>query len=131
MEHIGIGQCDFFKFIQRAMDMGQVTITGAQGLSDVFHTTRGIRQGCPASPLLFALLISFIEFRLCRMFPDAGVKIGQSQKLFTNYADDIKLICSSPQELSAIYSELRRCLAALGLVCEGSNCRVLIINGND
>ena len=33
---------------------------------------------CPASPLLFALLISFIERRLCHLFPDAGIKLASS-----------------------------------------------------
>lgn len=65
------------------------------------------------------------------MFPDAGIKLERSQKLYTNYADDIKLITKSPSELSAIYSELRRCLAALGLVCEGSKCKLLLVNGGE
>lgn len=81
-------------------------MSGNQGLSKVFMSQRGIRQGCPASPTLFALLISFIEFRLCRLFPNAGIRLGSSQKLYTNYADDIKLICKNLTELSAIFAEL-------------------------
>lgn len=50
--------------------------------------------------MLFAILISFIEYRLCRLFPNAGIRLGDNQKLYTNYADDIKLIGKSVDELS-------------------------------
>ena len=53
--------------------------------------------------LIFALLISFIERRLCCLFPHAGIRLGPNHKLYTNYADDIKLICKSTTELGAIY----------------------------
>lgn len=42
MQHMGIGACDFFRFIERATARGEVSVTGTQGLSDVFITSRGI-----------------------------------------------------------------------------------------
>lgn len=127
MQHIRLGTCHIFQFIERATASGQVTVTGPGGLSDVFDTLRGIRQGCPASPVIFALFISFLERRLCRLFPEAGILLGGEQKLYTNYADDMKIICKTQDELSLVYKEVTTCLAQLGLTVEGRKCKLLVI----
>lgn len=67
----------------------------------------------------------FIERCLCCFF--TGICLGPNHKLYTNYADDIKLICKSTTELGAIYKELQSCLAQLGLCTEGSKCKLLVI----
>lgn len=58
LNHMGIGQCVLVKFILLAMSLGPVTVTGAATLAEFFNTTRGIKQGCPASPTLFCLILS-------------------------------------------------------------------------
>lgn len=37
-----------------------VTVRTKEGLTDVFRTTKGVRQGCVMSPLLFNLYIAEI-----------------------------------------------------------------------
>lgn len=81
-------------------------VCGPRGVSELFATSRGIRQGCPASPMLFALLVSGLERRLHRLLPSAGWVIGEVCKVFTGYADDIKLVGKSAEELNLLFSEV-------------------------
>ena len=75
-------------------------------MSEGFGTSRGIRQGCPVAPCLFALLVSGLERRLSRLLPDTGWYIGNFHKVFTGYADDIKLVAKSELELNLLFSEV-------------------------
>jgi hypothetical protein len=58
LNYMGIGHCILVKFILLAMKSGPVTVTGAATLSEFFNTTCGIKQGCPASPTLFCLILA-------------------------------------------------------------------------
>lgn len=49
-------------------------------LGEVFWTARGVRQGCPLSPLLFNLLVADMEDELRRV-KWGGVKIGEGEDL--------------------------------------------------
>lgn len=46
---------------------GEVAVVTGNGLEVPFNTQRGIKQGCPASPLLFALLLVGLQRRLIRL----------------------------------------------------------------
>lgn len=62
-------------------------------------TSRGIRQGCPVSPLIFAILLSGLERRLLRLLPQAGVVVNDTRKVISSYADDIKLFGGSANDI--------------------------------
>ena len=73
---------------------------GRRGLAEPFLTLRGIKQGCPSSPLLFCLLLSGVERRVLREAAGAAVLLGgQDSRGMVSYADDIKLMASSPAAL--------------------------------
>ena len=79
---------------------------GPSGPTTPFKTTRGIRQGCPASPILFAIYISFLERRLLRCCPHAGINIGTHRLLTVSYADDLTVLCKTKTEALQVFSEL-------------------------
>lgn len=70
---MGFASCNLFKLIDRATREGSTVIADSRGLSRGFLTSRGIKQGCPASPILFALLLSGLERRLARLVPHTGI----------------------------------------------------------
>lgn len=82
-------------------------------LTEAFPVTRGIRQGCPLSPLLFALCLDPLLRRitdcpLIRGFPLPG----QGQVKVSAYADDVSLFIRDEDSYAAFlrlfgeYSEL-------------------------
>ena len=80
--------------------MGPVYLTGRWGLAFPFLTLRGIKKGCPSSPLLFCLLLSGVERRVLREAAGAAVPLGgQDSRGVISYADDIKLMAVSPAAL--------------------------------
>lgn len=75
-EQVGLGGNAFFKLICQAMHKGAVSVTGATTLGEAFLTSRGIRQGCPASPILFCLILMGLQRRLQRLQLEGGVLLG-------------------------------------------------------
>jgi len=57
-------------------------------LSDEFIINRGIRQGCPLSPILFSMFINDI-LNNCDKY---GMNIGNKKMLLSLFEDDIVLI---------------------------------------
>lgn len=80
-----------------AVYTGPLARVRANGVtSDPFPITNGKRQGCPLSPLLFALSL---EPFLChmRLNPDiSGVTIGHSHQKVLAYADDMLFSLTNP-----------------------------------
>ena len=53
-----------------------------------FHTSRGVRQGCPLSPYLFVLSVEMLAHYVRNKQDIKGVTIGESQCKMSLYADD-------------------------------------------
>ena len=87
-----------------------------QGLTDAFRCTAGVKQGCPASPLLFGMYINDIE----RLMREAEDHIDAPRLLGTLiaillFADDIALFSYSPRGLQAQMDNMQSFCLARGL----------------
>ncbi len=65
--------------------------------SDSFITYRGTRQGCPLSPLLFAMALEPLAEAVRSSTSIQGLAIGTTQHKISLYADDVLLFLSSPE----------------------------------
>ncbi len=76
-----------------------------EGMSKVFGSWQGVRQGCPLSPVLFNLYIADLE-KWLEKNQDGGTII-KGKKIFTlAYADDMILMAENPEEMKGML----RCL---------------------
>ena len=74
---------DILQFVQILYRRNRCNISVAGGRFAGFGMTAGIRQGCPLSPLLFALAADLLLRRLRRLLPKALIRA---------YADDLALV---------------------------------------
>lgn len=72
-----------------------------------FITSRGLKQGCPLSPILFAIYISDMD-RVLRDWQSGGIRIGNITIFSLAYADDIVILATTPGELKDMLDCLYR-----------------------
>ena len=61
------------KFIEVLYHRTMVKIRAAGGEGDWFEMTRGIRQGCPLSPIIFAVVVDVLLCKLEMIFDGRGI----------------------------------------------------------
>ncbi len=75
-----------------------------QGNTERLKCERGLRQGCPLSPILFALFIAGIPSALREV--EGGIPMGGERICSLFYADDIILINQSEEDMARQLSVL-------------------------
>ena len=65
---------------------------------NTFYTEKGLKQGCPLSPLLFAIFLSDLEKTL-KNFQSGGVVIGREKIFSLAYADDLVLLSEREDDM--------------------------------
>lgn len=87
----------FLKWIQTIYHSPTAVVITNGRCSELFPIARGVRQGCPLSPLLFALALEPLAETI-RLHTDVkGITIGHKEHKIALYADDILVFLSYPQ----------------------------------
>uniref|UniRef100_A0A803JGS2 Reverse transcriptase domain-containing protein n=1 Tax=Xenopus tropicalis TaxID=8364 RepID=A0A803JGS2_XENTR len=88
----------FIAWIQALYSSPIAKIRTNTKLCNFFPVSRGTRQGCPLSPLLFALAMEPLACRLKLSQEVEGLKLGNTTELVSMYADDTLLYLANPHQ---------------------------------
>ena len=72
-------------------------------MTNYFQVSRGVRQGCPLSPLLFVLGVEILAQKIRQSTGCRGIKLPQSvEAKISQFADDTTLICRDVEDMKKI-----------------------------
>jgi len=96
-------------------------------MSDLINISRGVRQGCPVSALLFVLCIEMLGVKVRQHNKLKGFDLGFSQKLvkIVQYADDCVLCLNNKSEFCMALDVFRNFGKVSGLILNLSKCEGL------
>ena len=76
-------------------------------MTNYFRVSRGVRQGCPLSPLLFILCVEILAQKICQNSKITGIELPFScEAKLSQFADDTTLICKDTSSLHESMSVL-------------------------
>jgi len=75
--------------------------------TESFWTEKGVRQGCPLSPLLFIIFIADIEEYIKRR-QEGGITIGNRRIYSLAYADDLAILAETEKEMKKVTKYLEK-----------------------
>lgn len=112
--------------IRRIRDLYAGTMV-SDGLTNMFCTRKGVRQGCVLSPVLFNLYIADIDKYLLER-GIGGVKLGNVRIWTLAYADDMVLIAKNRKAILDMMNTLKRYLGDRRLILNTKKTKVLVFN---
>ena len=116
LRSMGFGP-SFIAWVQLLYSLPQssVLVNGYQ--SEFFSPSRGVRQGCPLSPLLYVLTAEVLACNIRANASIEGLLLPSSpgrQILLSQYADDTSVIVSSDQSIRAVFDTFHQYELASG-----------------
>lgn len=107
----------------------KVKIRTENGLTEEFWTTKGVRQGCVLSPLLFCLYTSGLE-EVFRKRNVGGVSIKGDRIWSLSYADDIVILAKNREAMKDMMGSMKVFWGKLELVMNTEKTKMMVFNKN-
>lgn len=128
MRKFGIGE-DFIKWVQLLYSSPIAAIREGGRISSPFKLYRGTRQGCPLSPLLFAMAIEPLAATVRANPLIQGFKYGDIQEKVIMYADDTMLLLGdTSNSLTEAMSVIKQFGKYSGLVINWTKSSLLLLD---
>ena len=99
--------------------------------SSFFKLSRGIRQGCPISALLFLLVVEINAIVLRKTNTVSGLKVGQTEIKLCQLADDMTLFLTSVESVKIAIELFEEFYRYSGLKLNKSKTEAFIIEGDN
>ena len=120
-------QGDILACLQSIYDQDEACVLTQAGLTEAFRCTAGVKQGCPASPLLFGLYIDELEALLKAEDNHIDApKLFQTLMSILLFADDIALMSYSQIGLQNQLSVLGKFCTDRGLHVNVSKTKIVV-----
>jgi len=131
LEAMSFGE-KFIQYVKTLFNAPKANILTNDILSNTFSLSRGCRQGCPSSPLLFALAIEPLAIAIRSNTFITGIKFGTNEHKLSLYADDLLLYITDPQSsLPPLLKCLKEYSAASGYTLNYTKSEILPLNIQD
>lgn len=114
--------------IKKIYEETNITIRTKEGLTSAFRTTKGLRQRCVLSPLLFNMYIADLD-RLLKERGIGGVRLVDDRIWTLAYADDMVLLAKNREALMDMMNTLKRFLKERELILSVEKTKVIVFNG--
>ena len=116
----------FIRWIETIYHKPLACIKNNGYLSDIFDISRGIRQGCPVSALLFVLCVEILAIKIRNSSTLKGFQFGFENKpvKIAQYADDGILFLNDKNELCSALNILEIFGRMSGLILNVENAKV-------
>ena len=92
----------FKKYIKLLYTSSVCSVTNNGFHSEFFNISRGIRQGCPISALLFILYVEVLAIYIREQENIKGIMIGKNEIRITQFADDTCLYLNGTNSLENV-----------------------------
>ena len=116
---------NFLKVITSLYDKVKSCVRGNDSLTDIFPCKRGVRQGCPLSPVLFALYLNDLNrhIKACSQ----GVLVDDIPIHSLLYADDLVLLGKDRKDLQSQLDELDKFSKSLKMEVNMNKTKIMLI----
>ena len=92
--------------LQKLYQSQEVAVRIESEQTEWFNIKKGVRQGCPVSPICFNFYLEEVMRRTADEMPWLGVRISGKHLNNLRFADDVVLIATSPERLQALINEV-------------------------
>ena len=112
---------NFIKFVTTILNDTMASVKNAGWHSAWFSTSRGVRQGCCLSPLLFILVVEILAIKIRKQDNIKGILDGQNtifvdETKLLSYADDLTFFLKTTRCLSLCLKEVESFSKFSGLI---------------
>ena len=104
------------------------SVRTSYGISEPMEITRGLKQGCLSSPLLFNIYLNDLVTELKSM--GKGVNVNRLHVPVLLYADDIVLFANSPRDLQDMLNKLVDWCSRWGLMLNCEKTKIVHFRSN-
>jgi hypothetical protein len=92
-----------------------------------FETTKGVRQGCSLSPLLFTIYVADVD-EMLRKAQAAGVVVGREKVWSLTFADDMVIVAKSEREMKEMMRNLEKYVRKKKLEVNVEKTKMMVFN---
>ena len=128
---MGFGD-SFIKWIRLLYTNPRCTVMVNSHISPFFSPSRGVRQGCPLSPLLYALSMEVLACNVRASPVVQGITLPGVTTPFpvlSLYADDVSVIVSSDRAMEEVFHTYARFEKGTGSKLNLDKCEGLWLGG--
>jgi len=117
----------FFDVLKSMYESVSCCVKCADGITDFFECTTGLKQGCKISPLLFSLLMTSLTSEIrCKGRHGVQLLVNDTELFVLVFADDIVLVSHSVPGLQNQINNLKVAAERLGLKTNTQKTKIMV-----